>query len=122
MWTPDVTKGAPTSVTAFMAVASKAASFGAFLRVFVEGRRGKRRLVGPLHDYLSGHPGPGESRRDRANQHQAHARLFEYRPCRLCADRRRGRRGHRGDGTVGGFASVLLYIAIYSFMTLGALR
>ena len=28
--------------------------------------------------------------------------------------------GHRGDGTVGGFASVLLYIAIYSFMTLGA--
>ena len=29
-------------------------------------------------------------------------------------------RGHHGDGTVGGFASVLLYIAIYSFMTLGA--
>lgn len=37
MWTPDVYQGAPTSVTAFMAVASKAASFGAFLRVFVEG-------------------------------------------------------------------------------------
>lgn len=37
MWTPDVYQGAPTSVTAFMAVASKAASFGAFMRVFVEG-------------------------------------------------------------------------------------
>ncbi|RMH06523.1 MAG: NADH-quinone oxidoreductase subunit N, partial [Nitrospirae bacterium] len=37
MWTPDVYQGAPTSVTAFMAVASKAASFGAFLRVLLEG-------------------------------------------------------------------------------------
>lgn len=37
MWTPDVYQGAPTSVTAFMAVASKAASFGAFMRVFLEG-------------------------------------------------------------------------------------
>ena len=33
MWTPDVYQGAPTSVTAFLAVASKAASFGAFRRV-----------------------------------------------------------------------------------------
>jgi NADH-quinone oxidoreductase subunit N len=40
MWTPDVYQGAPTSVTAFMAVASKAASFGAFLRVFLEGLGG----------------------------------------------------------------------------------
>ncbi len=36
MWTPDVYEGAPTSVTAYMAVASKAASFAAFLRVFLE--------------------------------------------------------------------------------------
>ena len=36
MWTPDVYEGAPTSVTAFMAVASKAASFAAFLRVLLE--------------------------------------------------------------------------------------
>jgi len=40
MWTPDVYEGSPTSVTAFMAVASKAASFGAFLRVFTEGLGG----------------------------------------------------------------------------------
>ncbi len=37
MWTPDVYEGAPTSVTAFMAVASKAASFAALLRVLLEG-------------------------------------------------------------------------------------
>ena len=42
MWTPDVYQGAPTAVTAFMAVASKAASFAAFLRVFVEGLGGLR--------------------------------------------------------------------------------
>ena len=40
MWTPDVYEGSPTSVTAFMAVASKAASFAAFLRVFLEGLGG----------------------------------------------------------------------------------
>ncbi len=34
MWTPDVYHGAPTSVTAFMAVGAKAAGFAALLRVF----------------------------------------------------------------------------------------
>jgi NADH-quinone oxidoreductase subunit N len=33
-WTPDVYEGAPTPITAFMAVATKAAAFGAILRLF----------------------------------------------------------------------------------------
>jgi NADH-quinone oxidoreductase subunit N len=33
-WTPDVYEGAPTSVTAFMSVATKAAALGVFLRLF----------------------------------------------------------------------------------------
>jgi NADH-quinone oxidoreductase subunit N len=33
-WTPDVYEGAPTPVTAFMAVATKAAAFGIMLRLF----------------------------------------------------------------------------------------
>jgi NADH-quinone oxidoreductase subunit N len=33
-WTPDVYEGAPTPVTAFMAVATKVAAFGVFLRFF----------------------------------------------------------------------------------------
>jgi NADH-quinone oxidoreductase subunit N len=33
-WTPDVYEGAPTPVTAFMAVATKAAAFGVLLRFF----------------------------------------------------------------------------------------
>jgi NADH-quinone oxidoreductase subunit N len=43
MWTPDVYEGAPTSVTAYMSVATKAASFAAFLRVFME-------ALGPIED------------------------------------------------------------------------
>ncbi len=35
VWTPDVYEGAPTAVTAFMAVAVKAAAFAAFARVFM---------------------------------------------------------------------------------------
>ncbi len=34
MWTPDVYEGAPTPVTAFMSVTTKAAVFAAFIRVF----------------------------------------------------------------------------------------
>ena len=33
-WTPDVYQGAPTPITAFMAVATKAAAFAVFLRFF----------------------------------------------------------------------------------------
>ena len=42
MWTPDVYEGAPTPVTAFMATATKAAAFVAFLRIF----------AGPLIDLV----------------------------------------------------------------------
>jgi NADH-quinone oxidoreductase subunit N len=37
IWSPDVYEGAPTSVTAFMSVAAKAAGFAAFLRVIAGG-------------------------------------------------------------------------------------
>ena len=35
MWSPDIYEGAPTPVTAFLAVGSKAAAFAALLRVFL---------------------------------------------------------------------------------------
>ncbi|HVM20789.1 MAG TPA: NADH-quinone oxidoreductase subunit N [Egibacteraceae bacterium] len=35
MWTPDVYQGAPTPITGFMAAATKASAFAAFMRVFV---------------------------------------------------------------------------------------
>jgi NADH-quinone oxidoreductase subunit N len=36
MWAPDVYEGAPTPITAFLSVGSKAASFAMLLRIFVE--------------------------------------------------------------------------------------
>jgi NADH-quinone oxidoreductase subunit N len=44
-WTPDVYEGAPTPVTAFMAVATKAAALGVLLRLFDSA------LVGARHDW-----------------------------------------------------------------------
>ena len=41
-WTPDVYQGAPTAVTAFMAVGTKVAAFGALLRLFYVGFGGAR--------------------------------------------------------------------------------
>ncbi len=35
-WAPDVYEGAPTSTTAFMAVAAKAGAFAAFIRIFAD--------------------------------------------------------------------------------------
>ena len=40
MWSPDVYEGAPTPVTAFLAVGSKAASFAIILRLFIAGLPG----------------------------------------------------------------------------------
>ena len=37
MWAPDVYEGAPTPVTAFLSVGSKAASFAMLIRIFIEG-------------------------------------------------------------------------------------
>ena len=47
MWTPDVYEGAPTPVTAFMAVGVKAAASPRFARVFLHG-------LGGLHAELDG--------------------------------------------------------------------
>jgi NADH-quinone oxidoreductase subunit N len=46
-WTPDVYQGAPTSVTAFMAVATKAAALAVFLRLFVVSAVGAQADWGP---------------------------------------------------------------------------
>ena len=42
MWAPDVYEGAPTPITAFLSVGSKAASFAMLLRIFIEGLPGFR--------------------------------------------------------------------------------
>ena len=48
MWAPDVYEGAPTSVTAFLSTASKAASFALYARIFIEGLNSVRADWAPL--------------------------------------------------------------------------
>jgi NADH-quinone oxidoreductase subunit N len=48
MWAPDVYEGAPTSVTAFLSTASKAASFALYARIFTEALGGMRADWAPL--------------------------------------------------------------------------
>lgn len=118
MWTPDVYQGAPTSVTAFMAVASKAASFGAFLRVFVEGLGGLKAnwsvifLILCIATLLLGNIVAlvqTNIKRMLAYSSIAHA---GYALIGVVAA------GQPGDSS--GIATVLLYLALYAFMTFGA--
>ena len=123
MWTPDVYEGSPTVVTAYMAVASKAASFGAFLRVFLEGLGGLKAdwqglilavcvatlLLGNVVAIVQ-----TNIKRMLAYSSIAHAgyALIGF--------------GVAGQAAAGdsvrafGLSSVLLYLTVYSFMTLGA--
>ena len=125
MWTPDVYQGAPTSVTAFMAVASKAASFGAFLRVMLEGFGGMKPnwsglilgvciltlILGNLVAIVQ-----TNVKRMLAYSSIAHA---GYALIGLVVAGWVG----TGAGTgvsAKGVSSMMLYLAVYSFMTLGA--
>ncbi len=120
MWTPDVYQGAPTSVTAFMAVASKAASFGAFLRVFIEGLGGLKAdwsaifLLLCIATLVLGNVVAlvqTKIKRMLAYSSIAHA---GYALLGVVAA------GRLGESSASGIASVLLYLSLYAFMTFGA--
>jgi NADH-quinone oxidoreductase subunit N len=123
MWTPDVYEGSPTSVTAFMAVASKVASFAALMRVFLEGLGGLKAnwevlfLVLCVATLVLGNVVAivqTNIKRMLAYSSIAHA---GYAMIGLVAA------GHiEADSSVRtlGLSSVMLYLAVYSFMTLGA--
>ncbi len=123
MWTPDVYEGSPTSVTAYMAVASKAASFGAFVRVFMEGLGGLTAgwytlvLTLCLATLLLGNVVAivqTNIKRMLAYSSIAHA---GYALIGLVVA---GRASADAAVRSFGIASVMLYLAIYAFMTLGA--
>jgi NADH-quinone oxidoreductase subunit N len=122
MWTPDVYEGAPTSVTAFMAVASKAASFGAFLRVFLEGLGGLKAnwyglfLIVCVATLILGNVVAivqTNIKRMLAYSSIAHA---GYALIGVVVA------GQAADAQTRslGVSSVMLYLAVYAFMTLGA--
>ena len=90
-WTPDVYEGAPTPITAFMAVATKAAAFGVLIRLFDSALISAADRVGAgVRDAGGGHDRRRQRRRDRAVVGQADARLLVGGAGRLHA---RGARG-----------------------------
>jgi NADH-quinone oxidoreductase subunit N len=114
VWTPDVYEGAPTSVTAFMAVGVKTAAFAAFARVFMSTLGGVSASWTALlwvMAALTMTVGNVTALRQRNVK-----RMLAYSSI-----------AHAGYALVGlvaaskaGGAALLFYLAVYGFMTLGA--
>src|SRR5258707_4765596 len=114
MWAPDVYEGAPTPITAFLSVGSKAASFAMLIRIFVEGMpsmSGDWRLLFYVLSVLTMTAGniaavtQSNVKRMLAYSSIAHA---GYLLIGVVA------------GTARGITAMLVYLMIYAFMQLGA--
>src|SRR5476651_1634102 len=114
MWAPDVYEGAPTPITAFLSVGSKAASFAMLIRIFVEGLPSMSddwRLLFYVLAILTMTAGniaavtQSNVKRMLAYSSIAHA---GYLLIGIVA------------GTQRGITATLVYLMIYSFMQLGA--
>jgi NADH-quinone oxidoreductase subunit N len=114
VWMPDVYEGAPTAVTAFMAVAVKAAAFAAFARVFVAALSGVAPTWSGLLALLAALTMTVGN--VTAVLQRSVKRMLAYSSI-----------AHAGYALVGlvvatrdGGAALCFYLAVYAFMTLGA--
>ncbi len=114
MWTPDVYEGAPTPVTAFFAVAPKVAALSLFVRF----------MVTPFGAYLSEWRQIIVFLSIASMVLGAFAGVAQDNIKRLMAYSAIGHVGYAliglAAGTAEGIRGVLVYMAIYLFMTLGA--
>jgi NADH-quinone oxidoreductase subunit N len=114
MWTPDVYQGAPTPITGFMAAATKAAAFAAFLRIFTGGLGGLQWSWVPVLWVLAALTMMVGA--VLAVVQQDVKRMLGYSAV-----------AHAGYALIGllsvsraGVSGTLLYLLIYSFMALGS--
>jgi NADH-quinone oxidoreductase subunit N len=114
MWAPDVYEGAPTPITAFLSVGSKAASFAMLVRIFLEGLPGSSadwRILFLMLSIVTMTVGnlaaltQTNIKRMLAYSSIAHA---GYLLMGIVA------------GTERGVSAMLIYLLIYTFMQLGA--
>jgi NADH-quinone oxidoreductase subunit N len=114
MWAPDVYEGAPTPVTAFLSVGSKAAAFAMLLRIFLEGVPSMDADWRLLFEVLAIITMIGGNV----------AALTQSNIKRLLAYSSIAHAGYLMmgivAGTTRGVTAMLIYLAIYSFMQLGA--
>jgi NADH-quinone oxidoreductase subunit N len=113
MWTPDVYEGAPTPITAFFAAAPKLAAFGLFVRV----------MIGPFGDLVAQWQQIIVFISIASMILGAFAAINQTNIKRLMAYSSIGHVGYTlvglAPGTEIGVRAVLVYLAIYVFMTLG---
>jgi NADH-quinone oxidoreductase subunit N len=114
MWAPDVYEGAPTPITAFLSVGSKAASFAMLLRIFREGLPAMNadwRLLFEVLSIVTMTVGN-------------FAALTQSNLKRMLAYSSIAHAGYVLMGVVAGtprgVTAMLIYLLIYSFMQLGA--
>ncbi len=114
MWAPDVYEGAPTPVTAFLSVGSKAASFAMLLRIFLEGLPSMNADWRLLFAVLSAVTMTAGNI----------AALTQSNLKRMLAYSSIAHAGYLLMGVVAytprGVSAMLIYLLIYSFMQLGA--
>jgi NADH-quinone oxidoreductase subunit N len=114
MWAPDVYEGAPTPITAFLSVASKAASFAMLIRIFVEG------LPSVSADWRVLFEALAILTMTVGNV----AAITQSNIKRMLAYSSIAQAGYVligfVAGTQRGIAAALIYLAVYSFMQLGA--
>ncbi|MEO5377784.1 MAG: NADH-quinone oxidoreductase subunit NuoN [Magnetococcus sp. DMHC-6] len=113
MWAPDVYEGAPTPITAFMAVMPKVAAFAAIYRVLVYG-------FGSVHDKWSGIL---QIVALLSLLIGAFAAIAQTNIKRMLAYSSIGHVGYAliglAAGGMAGYQSVLIYLGIYIFMSIG---
>ena len=84
MWLPDVYQGAPTPIVLFLSSAPKIAAFAMAARILIEALGGLAIGLGRDPDHpLGALVGARQRGRHRADQHQAHAGLFDHLACGL---------------------------------------
>jgi NADH-quinone oxidoreductase subunit N len=125
MWAPDVYEGAPTPVTAFLSVGSKAASFAMLLRIFVESLPAMRAssadaLAGPIIGWSTMFYVLAVATMTVGNV----AALTQSNVKRMLAYSSIAHAGYlligAVAGTTRGITAMLVYLFVYSFMQMGA--
>ena len=129
-WAPDTYEGAPTPVTAFLSVASKAGGFVALINIIYFGfygsdGSGAHAWWGAVWVLAALSMTFGNLGRAAPDQHRAHARVLVDRAGRVHARAVRGGRASRArEGKPGvaaeSMSAVVIYLLIYGAMNLGA--
>ena len=113
MWLPDVYHGSPTAVTLFIGSAPKIASFALAMRILAEGLGGAGRMAGHAGRARRALDDHRQCGRDRPDEHQAHARVFDDLARRLHPARRPRRQ-------CGRLPAAMFYTLTYVIMATGA--